>query len=190
MRKLKLELQLEIPCENRDELRVKSYYARFWGLKSDQFDYWLADVVDIETFSNWCFMTMKAFCDVSDEGSPKEYDYEWGWNNVGVPDHRTANPWFYEFTESLKELGALWTKSVSSVGCNQKKEDIWQHLLFEVIDVLAIVHKESNLYRKHILDGMTITQYRESLHKQTLGLSVEARGSDIEERLKTMLNNV
>jgi predicted HTH transcriptional regulator len=33
--------------EEPDETR--HYYARYWGLKSDEFDYWLAKLIDLDT---------------------------------------------------------------------------------------------------------------------------------------------
>lgn len=37
---------------------VKVYVRRYWGLKSDQLDYWLAGYVDPETISSWLMSTV------------------------------------------------------------------------------------------------------------------------------------
>jgi hypothetical protein len=43
--------------------RIKSYFRRYWGLKSDQLDYWLAGYVDPETLSSWFMSTADALAE-------------------------------------------------------------------------------------------------------------------------------
>lgn len=38
---------------------VKTYYRIFWGLKSDQLDYWLAGYIDAETLASWVISTVE-----------------------------------------------------------------------------------------------------------------------------------
>jgi hypothetical protein len=76
--------KIRIKSQKATRQEAYAYYARFWGLKSDQFDYWLADVVDIETFSNWCFMTMKSFSEERSEQDAAEFGFRWGWLKVGA----------------------------------------------------------------------------------------------------------
>ncbi|MDH7975666.1 hypothetical protein QH494_26065 [Sphingomonas sp. AR_OL41] len=37
------------------------YHRRYWGLKSDQFDYWLSGLIDCETISSWFFAVLQNF---------------------------------------------------------------------------------------------------------------------------------
>src|SRR4051812_1290160 len=37
------------------------YHRRYWGLKSDQFDYWLSGLIDCETISSWFNSVLKIF---------------------------------------------------------------------------------------------------------------------------------
>lgn len=58
--KLKIEIESNIDDPERSKeipyLR-KAYFRRYWGLKSDQLDYWFAGYVDPETISSW-FMSV------------------------------------------------------------------------------------------------------------------------------------
>jgi hypothetical protein len=37
------------------------YYRRFFGLKSDQFDYWLSGLIDAENMASWTYATLNGF---------------------------------------------------------------------------------------------------------------------------------
>jgi hypothetical protein len=73
--KLRLEIEdVRRPAEVSDsdhetfrQGRIKSYFRRYWGLKSDQLDYWLAGYVDPETLSSWFMSTSDALA----EGGPE-----------------------------------------------------------------------------------------------------------------------
>jgi hypothetical protein len=185
------EQKLKLRIGDAEEGEARSYYARLWGLKSDQFDYYLADTVDIETFANWCFMTVRAFSERPDAKTDFEFDFGWGWSKVGAPDHQVANPWFYELTTALKELGMLWRKRGDQFGKeNSAASDleidaaIGRVLLIELLDILDIVHRKSRFYRKRILSGMSIAEYRRTLRTHdSLGLSIQRRSSNIDSRL-------
>lgn len=49
--------------------QVRSYFRRYWGLKSDQLDYWLAGYVDPETLASWFLSTV----DLLNDGNPVGY---------------------------------------------------------------------------------------------------------------------
>ncbi len=74
--KVNMMMQVTLHCALRyDELKLmlaenlgscdarlgEIYYARFWGLKSDQFDYWVDGYLDHDTFCDWAYSTIKAF---------------------------------------------------------------------------------------------------------------------------------
>ncbi len=100
--KFKLEVK-----ESEDEDRVHAYYARYWGLKSDEFDYWLAGLVDIETFTNWLFVTVMKF-----DGGTKpigiktaQMSFDDGWLKVGYEDNKGTNVWFVDIIKAIRQIG-------------------------------------------------------------------------------------
>ena len=181
------ETKLKLRFGTATEPEARSYYARFWGLKSDEFDYWLADLVDIETYCNWCFMTMKAFNDDKPlEQGADPLNFAWGWAEVGIADHQASNPWFYQLTEAVREVGELWRKVREA---HEESSTLQQELRIvlyeELIDILEIVHKRSQEYRSSLLDGMTFRAYRKTLKKQpNLGLTIAQRKSRIREKVE------
>lgn len=44
---------------NREQ--ALGYYRRFFGLKSDQFDYWLSGLIDAENMASWTYATLNGF---------------------------------------------------------------------------------------------------------------------------------
>jgi hypothetical protein len=66
---------------------VDAYFRQYWGLKSDQIDYWIANFVDSETLSSWLLSTVDALADHSEvEGE----SYRESWERV-APEHRHVN---------------------------------------------------------------------------------------------------
>jgi hypothetical protein len=61
------ELRKEIESEggelNPENPKIRTYVRRYWGLKSDQLDYWLAGYVDPETISSWFMSTVDSLLD-------------------------------------------------------------------------------------------------------------------------------
>jgi hypothetical protein len=184
------ETKMRLRFGAAEESAARSYYARFWGLKSDEFDYWLADLIDIETYCNWSFMTMKAFNDRQPFApEPQTLDFEWGWSEVGTADHLIPNPWFYELTEAIRELGSIWREIRLASDLDEARErEMLFHLFSEMIDVLDIVHQRSEEYRRNLLDGMTFQDYRKTLKEHPkLGLLLKDRKSRHLEKLKSFL---
>ena len=50
--KLRNEIDKEDNIKKKQYL-LDSYFRRYWGLQSDQIDYWLAGYVDPETMASW-----------------------------------------------------------------------------------------------------------------------------------------
>ena len=175
---------------------IKAYYGRFWGLKSDQFDYWLADLIDIETFCNWSYQTTKSFsASFRDSTYAVEGSFDWGWREIGTLDHVVTNEWFYELTEALREIGAAWSVLEARVDDQPmlRSEDelrlesaarLRERIHEEITDVLDVAFQESRPYRKMLRRGMTLQNYLHTRREnRRLGLLMKDRSSDMQTAL-------
>jgi hypothetical protein len=180
------DLRLKLIDDIKPKRDIASYYGRYWGLKSDQFDYWLAGFVDVETFTDWCFMTVKAFSDNKSllagdprEGPPQSLSFDWGWIEVGLADHQVTNPWFAELTWALRELGTQWEQSVLKLGNKPESssvELIQRNARKRLLDILRIIIAKSSTYRLQLQHDMTQDQYERSADELgVLGLTRQNR---------------
>lgn len=90
------------------QARLHSYLKRYWGLKSDQFDYWLAGYVDQETFASWVLSTADALSSDGPEGIPyRAYLFE-----MEAP-HTVVNQRFVNLIEFLEVyVGAVRSREL------------------------------------------------------------------------------
>ncbi len=83
-----------------EEATAHQYATRYWSLKSDQFDYWLAGFVDPDSFVTWFSSVAKHFSD------PKSFIeghcYRHLWISIGREYHRFLNPWFVALVDSIE----------------------------------------------------------------------------------------
>lgn len=89
----KLRVQLESADREPEEYEVKSYFRRYWGLKSDQLDYWLAGYVDPETLTSWFMSTLDALLPSNGDPPPTVggITYAENWNIIHK-EHDAINP--------------------------------------------------------------------------------------------------
>lgn len=123
---------------------VNDYYSRYWGLKSDQFDYWLSDLVDPDTFVSWFYSTAKSFQENSYIGG---MSFEQGWIKIGQQNNRHVNFLFNSFI----------IKIIDMVRNNQN---------FDVFDIVSILEKleiKTKSWRNKIIKGMNLKYYKKSL---------------------------
>lgn len=155
----KLKISIDDLKEQAQQTAVKSYYARYWGLKSDEFDYWLAGLIDIETFCNWNALTLKALKSNSELiNGQKNTEFKNGWQEIGAKDNAVPNPWFSELIEALVEIS-------SGDGLTVAGYD-------ELLEIIGIIESKSKIYRELLQRDMSLAEYihtRKSLPK--LGLS-------------------
>lgn len=137
---------------------VDSYYARFWGLKSDEFDYWLAELIDMDSFFDWSFTTLRKLRENSElvPGDPKA-TFRSGWERIGRPDNLVSNPWFTEFIDVINKL--------SQMTVNEVNDDYT--LMAEII---RKIHNESENYRHLLHVGMSPERYLETRKRDKLNL--------------------
>ena len=62
---------------------TKAYFRRYWGLKSDQLDYWLAGYVDPETAASWFTSVADAIVARGNVGKDNIVD-NWAWESRRV----------------------------------------------------------------------------------------------------------
>lgn len=99
------ELKLEIGesdklSEDQDvsksPLSVKTYFNRYFGLESDQIDFWLAGFIDPDSISTW----LSSLADSLHRRDVGGYTFKSGWNYV-VDHHKVMNPTLYEIVDGL-----------------------------------------------------------------------------------------
>jgi hypothetical protein len=122
---------------------VNLYYSRYWGLKSDQFDHWLAGLVDIETFSSWFWQTAASF---HKDKEIRGISFLKGWERVGKPGNEKMNPWFTEFIDILKSLP------------QPNNSTTFQEFY---LDTLNHLERETSHYRRTIQNGMDSRTFRD-----------------------------
>lgn len=78
---------------------IELYHRRYWGLKSDQIDYWLAGYVDPETLISWFMSTIDT---VHEKGTSWTTHGEpsGGWDSVKL-FHQTTNKRLYQIIECI-----------------------------------------------------------------------------------------
>lgn len=82
------------------EIESETYANRFWGLKNDQFDYWLAGFVDPDTIVSWMFSTYKRFKKNLAVGT---LDFEQSWRRSSK-GQVASNPVFVGAIDNLRIL--------------------------------------------------------------------------------------
>lgn len=91
------EKDAELPKSIEQEIEL--YYRRYWGLKSDQLDYWLAGYVDPETLISWFMSTIDAIHNPI-EPFDKYSANSAGWDQVKL-FHQTTNKRLYQIVEAI-----------------------------------------------------------------------------------------
>lgn len=81
---------------------VELYYRRFWGLKSDQVDYWLAGYIDPETVISWFMSTVEAVHNPAHSLTGFEQAKLGGWEYV-KDFHMVTNPRLYQIGEEITQ---------------------------------------------------------------------------------------
>lgn|GEM_PF-2572159 len=142
----KLRISIRDMTGDARDTAIHAYYARFWGLKSDQFDYWLAGLIDIHTFFDWASSTLRSFKDNKPlVDSAREKDFMWGWHSIGWTDNEITNPWFSQLIFTLIKLS-------KSDGVNVAIND-------QLLELLNIVDVKSRAYRDELQREMSIAFY-------------------------------
>lgn len=83
------------------ETQVNAYFRRYYGLKSDQIDYWLSGHVDPETIVSWFWSTTEALRTGIKTGTTIHgSSYVDGWNQVRA-SHEYINPRLCELIDNI-----------------------------------------------------------------------------------------
>ncbi len=83
---------------------VRRYFRRYWGLQSDQMDFYMADWVDPDTIRSWVFSLCEAVRERRDD-APTNFSklMRKGWDQISVY-HRNVNPVFAEMVDLILEF--------------------------------------------------------------------------------------
>jgi len=145
--------------DSKDSRAIKSYFARYWGLKSDEFDYWLAKLIDIETFINWLYLTVKAFQESEPLGDQQfAVTFLDGWKEVGKPDNDHTNPWFVQLVTALHAIAELQQKEARTH--NSRSE------FTILLDVVERLDGKVARYREAMQDDISLKEYRKEMNNQ------------------------
>lgn len=88
--------------KTRIEKEIELYNRRFWGLKSDQVDYWLAGYIDPETLISWFMSTKAAIHEPISVWSDFENSKLGGWASV-KDFHSVTNARMYQIGEEISQ---------------------------------------------------------------------------------------
>lgn len=82
------------------EAAVNLYYKRFWGLQSDQIDYWLAGYVDPETLISWFMSTIDTVHTPDEAWTAYPSAKKAGWKEVRL-FHQVTNFRLFQIAEEI-----------------------------------------------------------------------------------------
>lgn len=86
------------------EYEIDLYHRRYWGLKSDQIDCWLAGYIDPETLISWFMSTADAIHNPIDIWNDFQQTDMGGWESVQA-FHRVTNPRLHQIVTALSRRG-------------------------------------------------------------------------------------
>jgi len=88
-----------------------NYYRRYFGLKSDQFDYWLSGLIDAENMASWSYATLNSFelekhiCFMK-EGKEECVTFSEGWEE-SLTLHEAPNATFVRVMEKIRDIAHM-----------------------------------------------------------------------------------
>tara|TARA_R110000824_G_scaffold401771_1_gene615724 strand:- start:403269 stop:403940 length:672 start_codon:yes stop_codon:yes gene_type:complete len=88
-----------------------NYYRRYFGLKSDQFDYWLSGLIDAENMASWSYATLNSFelekhVSFNYEGREEFVTFSEGWEE-SLTLHEAPNATFVRVMERIQEIAHM-----------------------------------------------------------------------------------
>lgn len=87
------------------------YFRRYFGLKSDQFDYWLSGLVDAENILSWFYSILSSFetskyVTYTLNDKQQRITFEQGWNEVRA-SHVAQDTTFVRTIERIRQIALL-----------------------------------------------------------------------------------
>lgn len=91
-------------ASSRIELKedIRLYFRRFWGMKSDQIDYWLSGYIDPETLISWFMSTIDAIHAPVEAWKGFSVTESGGWDEV-KEFHQVTNPRMHQVVELISQ---------------------------------------------------------------------------------------
>lgn len=102
------KLRHEIEKDGAGGDQILSYFRRYWGLQSDQIDYWLAGYIDPETMASWVVSLTGSLENKSLGRAGASISYAASWNDDIANTHRVVNKRLTDTVDfSMKYLANL-----------------------------------------------------------------------------------
>jgi hypothetical protein len=91
--------------EDPSLVSVRRYFRRYWGLQSDQMDFYMADWVDPDTIRSWVYSLCEAVRETGADGEPTNFAtlMRMSWARINAY-HSNVNPVFAEMVQLIMEL--------------------------------------------------------------------------------------
>ena len=126
--KTALESAANIDSVNPDQerQRAQAYFRRYWGLLSDEFDYWMMGLLDPESIASWFNDVLFSFEKCKEDKSYPfiTLNYDTSWRDVSLTQ-TVLNPQFCHVVEQIRRLALIES------GENHPLNKYW-----EVLDIL------------------------------------------------------
>lgn len=149
--KLRNEIDREKKTDTRNHL-IQSYFRRYWGLQSDQIDYWLAGYVDPETMASWVTSLSDALNFKFIGHGDGSITYKNSWDNEARKTHRVING-------RLRETVLFTRRYISRVKSPSHRYAIILHYLriIEENERSLVRRLSRNHYRRMHIDELATT---------------------------------
>lgn len=177
-----------------------NYAQSVWGLRSDQFDYWLSGVLDHDTFFDWSYyLALKIIKEDRKDAESQVRTWRAWSEDLDGPSHGGSNPQFVLFIDALFER---CSELKSQAGDSSVNEDDAAQAVLDLIRVLEGTPEEPGFareYRKAIWDGMDFVEFYEYMSKDIAHrraskrrplLAVDGQGSNAVRALASNLRPV
>lgn len=148
--KLRNELEKEESKSIKGHM-IRSYFRRYWGLQSDQIDYWLAGYVDPETMSSWIVSLSGSLNGKSVGNRNLKISYRDSWEEV-KDSHKVVN-------ERLRETVAFASDVISRLKSSEDKYAVTLHYLriIEANERSLIKRLSRNHHSRMFVDELATT---------------------------------
>lgn len=176
--------------KDRDE--AYAYYRRYWQLKSDQLDFWMAGLVDPETIASWFFQVMESFLKKPVDPLPQGevgiaqsfVSYIEGWLHVSVT-HEALNPRLTEIIAQIYESTKKYPYSRNDSGVDELAVTRFKDLL-QILERAEISEKAYIKFTSVVifwwwpLRGKSMKAYAEMEEKRIEGFRNQRQQRDSE----------
>ena len=147
------------------EFIKNSYYSKYFGLKSDEFDFWLSGFIDIDTFYNWIILALNKLRESNKNNEDSDFNYLKGWTETGEKDNWIPNPWFTEFMATLVFL-VNFMNDDNIKNDTKNFNDQYDKIIGDItLELLIYIDENSKSYKIDVENEFTAKSYKK--HRDT-----------------------